>query len=192
MLKNFLMLSLLAGFAAQEAQATLLVYEASLDGPSEKPPVASPATGFTTVSYNDVAHTLRVEVTFSGLLGGTTAAHIHCCVLPPDTVGVATTTPTFPLFPTGATSGSYDSTFDLTLASSFNPTFVTNSGGTPAGAEAALAAGLAAGEAYLNIHTSAFPAGEIRGFLQPVAIPEPATALLLGGGLLLSLRKRQS
>ena len=45
--------------------------------------------------------------------------------------------------------------------------------------EAALAAGLNAGQAYLNIHTSNFPGGEIRGFLTP----EPTTTLLLGAGL---------
>jgi hypothetical protein len=42
---------------------------------------------------------------------------------------------------------------------------VTANGGTTAGAEAALLAGLEAGQAYLNIHTTMFPGGEIRGFL---------------------------
>ena len=57
-------------------------------------------------------------------------------------------TPTFPGFPLDVTSGTYANSFDLTLASSFNPAFVTASGGTVAGAEAALAAGLDAGTSY--------------------------------------------
>jgi len=56
-------------------------------------------------------------------------------------------------------------TLDLTQASSWNPAFVTANGGTVGGAEAALAAGLNAGHAYLNIHTTMFPGGEISGFL---------------------------
>jgi hypothetical protein len=53
----------------------------------------------------------------------------------------------------------------MLLASSYNPSFVTNNGGTPASAWAALRAGISAGKAYLNIHSTTFPGGEIRGFL---------------------------
>src|SRR5262249_42319686 len=114
---------------------------------------------------------------------------IHCCTATPltGTAIVATTTPTFPGFPLGVTSGSYSMSFDLTQSSSFNPAFITANGGTTASAEAALAAGLVAGEAYLNIHTAMFPNGEIRGFLVPLTvIAESDTRLfaVLGFGLL--------
>jgi hypothetical protein len=42
---------------------------------------------------------------------------------------------------------------------------VSSHGGTVASAEAALLDGLRAGQTYLNIHTSMFPGGEIRGVL---------------------------
>ena len=47
-----------------------------------------------------------------------------------------------------------DQTFDTLSNSTYNAPFVTANGGTAAGAEAALFAGLAAGTAYLNIHTT--------------------------------------
>lgn len=168
--------------AAGSAGAGTIVYESHLNGPSESPPTTSPGTGFATVTVDDVANTMRVEVVFSGLQGGTTASHIHAATPLPGqgTAGIATTTPTFPNFPLGVTSGTYDQTFDMTLASSYNPAYVTANGGTPASAEAALFAALAAGEAYLNIHTTVFPGGEIRGFLLPAAVPEPSTLALAG------------
>jgi hypothetical protein len=112
--------------------------------------------------------------------------------LPGGTAIVATTTPTFPGFPLGVTSGTYDQTFDMTLASSFNGAFVTAHGGTVAQAEADLLSGLIAGTAYLNIHSVEFPTGEIRGFL--VAAPEPAMAMLfaLAAAAIVSSRRRRA
>jgi len=169
-----------------------IVYEATLNGSSEFPGNASPGTGFAIVTIDTTAHLMRVEVTFQDLIAGTTASHIHCCVLPSaptPTAGVATQTPTFTGFPLGVTSGSYDHFFDTSLASTFNAAFITANGGTVAGAETALAQGLANGMAYLNVHTSQFPSGEIRGFLN---VPELSSVVLLGMGLLgiASLRKR--
>jgi hypothetical protein len=63
-------------------------------------------------------------------------------------------------------SGMYSHTFNMLDLSSYNPAFVAANGGTVASAEAALFAGIMAGHAYLNVHTTMFPGGEIEGFLQ--------------------------
>jgi hypothetical protein len=144
-----------------------------LSGPNENPTNTSPATGTGFVDLDTTAHTLHVNVVFSGLTSNTTMAHIHCCIAPPGNTNVATPVPAFPGFPLGVTSGAYDRTLDLTQASSWNPSFITANGGTPAGAEAALAAGAVAGQAYFNIHTTNFPPGEIRGFLTAVQAQQP-------------------
>lgn len=184
-LAGFVVASVVASGAALPAVAAPIIYTASLSGPAESPPNASPGTGNTTVTVDPVANTLRVQVSFSGLQGTTTASHIHCCTAVPGagTAIVATTTPTFAGFPLGVTSGSYDSgSLDLLSTTSYNPAFITANGGTTASAEAVLLAGLAADTSYLNIHTSAFPMGEIRGFLVP-RVPEPASLTILAAGL---------
>ena len=168
----------------QAAYAGVITYDAILSGPGEAPPNSSPGTGFAIVTVDDVINTMEVNVTFSGLQTDDTASHIHCCTVAPDTgsAGVATTIPTFAGFPLGVTAGSYDQILDLTLATSYNPAFVTANGGTTATAEAALLAGLVGQEAYLNIHTTLFPGGEISGFLV-AQTPEPASFLLTGAAL---------
>ena len=158
---------------APAAHAAVVSYVANLSGPDESPPNASPATGFATVDVDATAHTMHVNVSFSGLLGTSTASHIHAptLVAGTGTAAVATTTPSFSGFPLGVTSGTYDNTLDLTQASSYNPSYVTANGGSLPGAEAALEAAIAAGKAYLNIHSNVFGGGEIRGFLVPAATP---------------------
>jgi hypothetical protein len=171
-------------FVTPGSNAAFIVFMTSLSGPNESPPNASPGTGTATVDLDTVGNTLHVSVSFSGLQGTTTASHIHSATASPGTgtAIVATTTPTFPGFPLGVTSGVYDNTLDLTLLTSYNPAFVTANGGTAASAEAALIAGMLAGEAYLNIHSTVVPGGEIRGFLQ--IVPEPGSVILLSTGVL--------
>ena len=189
-----LLVPILIGIPVITANATVFQYDAFLDGPSESPPNASPGTGFATVDYDNVLHTLSVDVTFSGLLGTTTASHIHAATASPGTgtAGVATTTPYFAGFPIGVTSGTYNNTLDLTSSSSWNSTYITANGGTTAGAEAALAAAMAAGESYLNIHSSVFGGGEIRGFLTPVPEPSSAALLALGAAMTAWARRRRT
>lgn len=176
------LLTLAIAALAVPAHALTIHYIATLDGPSEAPPVASPGTGFARVDYDSGAHTLRVQATFSGLLGNTTASHIHGPTAVPGvgTAAVATQTPSFGGFPLGVTSGSYDNLFDMADPSTYRAQFLAANGGTAAGAEAALIASMDSGTAYFNIHSTQFLGGEIRGFLQ---VPEPVTLLLLGSGL---------
>jgi hypothetical protein len=181
--------SLLIGAAlllpARAAYAIPITFVANLSGANEIPPSGSPGTGLATVVLDPVAHTIQINVKFSGLTTPNTAAHIHCCLpfpFDPVNIGVATTVPTFPGFPTGATSGTYFSAvLSLMDSATYNPAFITLQGGIAA-AEAALVAGIENNETYLNIHTQQFSGGEIRGFL--VAAPAPSTLLLLGAGLI--------
>ncbi|SCX77359.1 CHRD domain-containing protein [Nitrosospira sp. Nsp13] len=183
---------LFASVAAMPAAAHQIVYTTSLDGPSEAPPNISPGTGTAKITVDFDLVTMRVEESFSGLQGNVTASHIHCCTAVPGagTIGVATTLPTFTDFPSGVTSGTYDRTFDMTAASSYNPAFVT-ANGSVGGAFNALVAGLDGGTAYANIHTNIFPAGEIRGFLAPIPEPEAYAMLLAGLAMIGAVARRR-
>jgi hypothetical protein len=144
---------------------SVIVFTAALDAHLD-PTIVTSGTGTTTVTWNTATNQMTVDVAFSGLTAPTTLAHIHCCIAPPGTTGVATAVPTFPGFPPGVTSGTYHRTFDMTDPTSYNPAFLAANGGSTAAAAAALLAGLEAGHAYLNIHTMQYPGGEIRGFPQ--------------------------
>ena len=192
-----------AVLSVASAAAATIPLGAFLSPANEVPPTASTGSGTAILDFDVAAHTLRVQIAFSGLVPtappgapvGTTAAHIHCCLPSPFATGVnagvATTTPTFLGFPLGVLAGTYDNTLNLTLASSYNPAFVTLVGGL-ANAETSLVNGLLGGLTYLNVHSSAFPGGEIRGFV--VQIPEPEAYVLLLAGLAIigiSMRKRR-
>ena len=195
---------LAAVLSVAPATAAIIPLGAILSPANEVPPTASTGSGTAILDLDLVAHTLRVRIAFADLVpttpagapSGTTAAHIHCC-LPSAfatgvNAGVATTTPTFANFPLGVLAGTYDNTLDLLSASSYNPAFVTLVGGSVATAETTLINGLLGGLTYLNVHTNAFPGGEIRGFV--VQVPEPETYALLLAGLAMigiAMRKRR-
>jgi hypothetical protein len=110
-------------------------YRATMNGNSEVPANGSTATGTATFTFNDQSKILTGTVTYTGLT--VTAAHIH-----KGAVGVA---------------GNVVFGFAGSLASPISFT----SAALTAEQEADLKAGLY----YVNLHTVAYPDGEIRGQL---------------------------
>jgi len=163
------------------AQAATITFASNLSGANESPINASPAKGWTVVVYDDILHMLSIQISFTGLLGTTTAAHIHAAsTFVGGNAPVAVTPTTLPGFPTGVHSADYQVEVDLTDPASYTVGFYNNlGGGSAAGAEAALISLMKVGNSYVNVHTSNFLGGEIRGPLAQV--PDPATTLGLFG-----------
>jgi hypothetical protein len=152
-------------------RATVISYVATLDAARESPPNVSPGVGTSMVDYDDEMNTLHVHVIFSGLLGTTTAFHIHCATAAPfaGTADAATTLPTFWGSPLGIKAGFlHVQDLDLGVASTYNPAFIAAHTDV-AGAEAFLLQSLVNGTAYVDVHSSLLGGGEIRGFLVPAS-----------------------
>jgi hypothetical protein len=150
------------GFAAAPADATIINLYADLDGLQETPPIATPATGTASITYDDVSNQLDWTITFSGLLGTINNAHFHG----PAPVGVPAGVRVSIPFTAGVTADT------LVGSAIISEAFETE---------------LLSELWYINIHSTVHPGGEIRGQV----IPEPGTLLLAGLGLLaLAVRRR--
>ena len=165
-------------------QATPITYGASLDGAQRVPPTGSLATGVGIVSVDSALDLLAFELSWSNVAENPLGLHIHCCGAAGVNGQLAINFQGFP----ASTSGVYSQIVNLTVAALYNPAFLTAHGGNAAQTEADLLAGLAAGNAYIDINNTPFPNGEIRG--QLAAVPEPATVTTLGLRLIALVRGR--
>ena len=185
-----ILLTFLAAGSLISAEASVFLYSVSLNGASEAPTNASPAFGSGTFAYDDVARTLAINISFSGLSGTTTVAHIHGSTATPFT-GTAGVAHGLVGFTTGLQSLTYSNLVDLSSSAAYGSAFMAANGGTALNAEAGFASHMAAGKMYLNIHSTSYPGGEIRGFL--TAVPEPSSLAMLGlGALALAVRGRKA
>lgn len=122
-----------AAFPGGEIRGQIVSHVAYVDGAQETPPNTMLGRGFGLFNVNTVNDTMEYYVAFGGLGAAETAAHFHG----PGRHGVAAGV-----------------VFPLALGSPKVGTWAY-----PAAMESAILDGLT----YVNIHTTAFPAGEIRG-----------------------------
>jgi hypothetical protein len=167
-----LLVSLCAVLAMSASAMAQIPLHADLAGSNEVPPNASPATGTFdgVLSGGPGAWVLTYTNTMTGLVAPCTDAHIHNA--PAGVNGPVVHH--YDNKPIGLTTAvwSGDWRFD-------DPAPLTN----------ALANEILAGRTYSNVHSQAFPGGEIRG--QILIVPEPASAsLLLLGALPMMYRRR--
>ena len=166
-MRNYILLGT-ALLLSWPAQASIITLGGPLSAANENPSNPSTATGSAFVTVDTVALTITFNVTFSGLTMPDTAAHIHCCIALGMNTGVATAVPALPGFPLGVTSGNFiNQQFSLLDTAFYNPTFITNNGGSVSTAEPIFLAGLLNGQTYFNIHNTTNSGGEVRAFFGP-------------------------
>jgi len=142
---SLMLRSVLAGLAcaafavAAPARAETVTLKASLNPSNEVPPAKGNGTGEVTATYDTASKRLAWKGTYSGLTGPATMAHFHGPAGPGKNAGMA-----LPIFAGAAAKSPFAGIATLTDSQ---------------------ARQLLAGEWYVNVHTRANTAGEIRGQL---------------------------
>jgi hypothetical protein len=126
-----------AAFAAGALAATTM-YKADLKGSQEVPVNDSKATGNAELSYDPASKKLSWKVTYSGLTGAATGAHIH-----------------------GPADPGKEAPVVIKFEKSASP---IEGSATLTDAQAA---DLQSGKWYVNVHTAEHKSGEIRGQVMP-------------------------
>ncbi len=129
---------LLSAALSAGAFAADVMYKAELKGSQEVPPNDSKGSGTADLTYDPATKKLSWKITYSGLTGPATAAHIHGPAEPGANAGV--------------------------VIKFENPASPIEGSATLTDAQAA---DLAAGKDYINVHTAEHKGGEIRGQIMP-------------------------
>lgn len=125
----------MTGCGMMNQPSNMVALSTQLRGANQVPPNASTASGSVDAVFNKDTNLLRWKVNYTGLSGPATAAHFHGPAAIGANAGVV-------LGWTAPITSPMDGSATLTSAQ---------------------AADLLAGRWYANVHTAAYPAGEIRG-----------------------------
>ncbi|MEO5783524.1 MAG: CHRD domain-containing protein, partial [Ginsengibacter sp.] len=134
------------------AKAAIYPIFANYSGLQEVAPNASTGKGVIAGWYNDATKTISFTIIFGNLTAPTVAAHFHAPAPPGVNAGVIFG---YTGFPTGVVQGSYSNSFVITSLQESQ---------------------LFGGMWYSNIHTAAFPGGEIRA---QITLGNPATQYII-------------
>lgn len=132
-------------------------WSATLAGSNEVPPVTTNATG--TATFEAVGDTAITYTVSTASITGVTMAHIHTGVAGVNggvLVWLAPPNGTAPQAASGAVNGQL-------ATGRFNASWIRGVGGQPAITLDSLKKLMRTGAAYVNVHTSAFGGGEVRG-----------------------------
>jgi hypothetical protein len=195
----FPLLAVAACLAAPAARADTWQFSTQLLGSSEVPPNASAAHGLALLAYNDHDTVDLADDTFDftlsafDLSSAITGFHIHGAATASESapVRIDLAGPGFINFVSGNSVLIGGGNIAAPMFPD-TPASATNAGHPAMSFLDALRNGLA----YVNVHTTNWPGGEVRGqFIGVVAIPEPSTyALMLAGlaGVIALSRRRRT
>lgn len=178
--------SLIGASHAETVSWAFSIDEQSIrNGPESDGSTNSPGMGQGTIDLDLDTNIISLDLSWSGLVGNLTKLHIHG----PASIDKSNPQHLIEIFgppevPTElvATSGSWSDSFELKALEQqgfdlIEPSFIIDT--------------LVRGEAYVNVHTTVFGTGEVRGNLG-IPVPEPSANWMVILGMLLMMRCRTS
>lgn len=149
MFRRVLLAAVLSAAFVSAGSAATVNYTAKLSGAREVPKTDSKGTGKLDATFDTQTKAFNYTLTFDGLSGPATAAHIHGPAMRTQNAGVVA--PLGDKNPTSPVTGSVTLTDDQVKM-------------------------LRSSKLYVNVHTAANPGGEIRGTISGGAHPKKAAS----------------